>query len=113
MGAAIAERLLKHGHEVAVWNRTRTKAEALAAHGALEPAHADRPRRRPADAGCDHGAGSRGAGPAGRQRCASGAGRSAVGADPPLSDLCRLAAGATPGSADLDVHGGRLGGRAR
>jgi 3-hydroxyisobutyrate dehydrogenase len=34
MGAAIAERLLKHGHEVTVWNRTRTKAEALAVHGA-------------------------------------------------------------------------------
>ena len=34
MGAAIAERLLKHGHEVTVWNRTRAKAEALAVHGA-------------------------------------------------------------------------------
>ena len=34
MGAAIAERLLKHGHEVTVWNRTRVKAEALAVHGA-------------------------------------------------------------------------------
>lgn len=34
MGAAIAERLLKHGHEVTVWNRTRIKAEALAVHGA-------------------------------------------------------------------------------
>ena len=34
MGAAIAERLLKHGHEVSVWNRTRAKAEALAVHGA-------------------------------------------------------------------------------
>jgi len=34
MGAAIAERLLKHGHEVAVWNRTRAKAEALTTHGA-------------------------------------------------------------------------------
>lgn len=34
MGAAIAERLLRHDHEVTVWNRTRTKAEALAAHGA-------------------------------------------------------------------------------
>ena len=34
MGAAIAERLLKHGHEVTVWNRTRAKAEALTVHGA-------------------------------------------------------------------------------
>lgn len=34
MGAAIAERLLKHGHEVTVWNRTRAKADALAVHGA-------------------------------------------------------------------------------
>lgn len=34
MGAAIAERLLKHGHEVTVWNRTRAKAEALKVHGA-------------------------------------------------------------------------------
>lgn len=34
MGAAIAERLLKHGHTVTVWNRTAAKAEALAQHGA-------------------------------------------------------------------------------
>lgn len=34
MGAAIAERLLKHGHEVTVWNRTPAKAQALAQHGA-------------------------------------------------------------------------------
>ncbi len=34
MGAAIAERLLKHGHSVTVWNRTTAKAQALAAHGA-------------------------------------------------------------------------------
>lgn len=34
MGAAIAERLLKHGHQVTVWNRTRAKAEALSAGGA-------------------------------------------------------------------------------
>lgn len=34
MGGAIAERLLGHGHEVTVWNRTRAKAEALAARGA-------------------------------------------------------------------------------
>jgi 3-hydroxyisobutyrate dehydrogenase len=30
----MAERLLKAGHEVAVWNRTRAKAEPLAAYGA-------------------------------------------------------------------------------
>ena len=35
MGAAIAERLLKHGHQVTVWNRTAAKAQALTAHGAL------------------------------------------------------------------------------
>lgn len=35
MGAAIAERLLKHGHQVTVWNRTPAKAQALAQHGAL------------------------------------------------------------------------------
>lgn len=34
MGAAIAERLLKHGHQLGVWNRTRSKAEALAPLGA-------------------------------------------------------------------------------
>jgi len=34
MGAAIAERLLKHGHQVTVWNRTRAKAEALVPRGA-------------------------------------------------------------------------------
>jgi 3-hydroxyisobutyrate dehydrogenase len=34
MGAAIAERLLKHGHRVRVWNRTAAKARALAPHGA-------------------------------------------------------------------------------
>jgi 3-hydroxyisobutyrate dehydrogenase len=34
MGAAIAERLLAHGHRVTVWNRTRAKAEALRAAGA-------------------------------------------------------------------------------
>ena len=34
MGSAIAERLLKHGHQVTVWNRTRAKAEALQAAGA-------------------------------------------------------------------------------
>jgi len=34
MGAAIAERLLKHGHQVTVWNRSPAKAQALAQHGA-------------------------------------------------------------------------------
>lgn len=34
MGAAIAMRLLEHGHAVAVWNRTSAKAQALAAKGA-------------------------------------------------------------------------------
>lgn len=34
MGAAIAERLLKHGHQVTVWNRTPDKAQALTQHGA-------------------------------------------------------------------------------
>jgi 3-hydroxyisobutyrate dehydrogenase len=34
MGAPMAERLLKAGHDVTVWNRTRAKAEPLAAKGA-------------------------------------------------------------------------------
>lgn len=34
MGRAIALRLLRSGHEVVVWNRTRDKAEALASDGA-------------------------------------------------------------------------------
>src|SRR4051812_7702608 len=34
MGAGIAANLLKAGHQVTVYNRTRTKAEALAAKGA-------------------------------------------------------------------------------
>jgi 3-hydroxyisobutyrate dehydrogenase-like beta-hydroxyacid dehydrogenase len=34
MGAALTERLLGHGYRVAVWNRTREKADALVAHGA-------------------------------------------------------------------------------
>ena len=33
MGLPMAERLLKAGHDVTVWNRTRAKAEPLAAHG--------------------------------------------------------------------------------
>jgi 3-hydroxyisobutyrate dehydrogenase-like beta-hydroxyacid dehydrogenase len=35
MGSALATRLLDAGHEVAVYNRTRAKAEPLLAHGAL------------------------------------------------------------------------------
>jgi 3-hydroxyisobutyrate dehydrogenase len=34
MGLPMAERLVKGGYDVAVWNRTRTKAEPLAAKGA-------------------------------------------------------------------------------
>lgn len=34
MGAAMVQRLLKAGHEVKVWNRSREKAEPLAAFGA-------------------------------------------------------------------------------
>ena len=34
MGAALAARLLAAGHDVAVWNRTRSKADALTAAGA-------------------------------------------------------------------------------
>lgn len=34
MGSAIAERLLKHGNAVTVWNRTPAKAQALVEHGA-------------------------------------------------------------------------------
>ncbi|HML30523.1 MAG TPA: NAD(P)-dependent oxidoreductase [Hyphomicrobium sp.] len=34
MGSAIATNLLKAGHEVTVYNRTRAKAEALVSHGA-------------------------------------------------------------------------------
>src|SRR3954462_15172182 len=33
MGYPMAERLLKAGHSVAIWNRTRTKAEPLAKKG--------------------------------------------------------------------------------
>src|SRR5690606_855240 len=41
MGAPMARRLLAAGHSLTVWNRTRAKAEALAAHGARV---ADTPR---------------------------------------------------------------------
>ena len=34
MGTALTERLLEHGYRVAVWNRTRTKADPLLARGA-------------------------------------------------------------------------------
>lgn len=34
MGAALTERLLEHGYRVAVWNRSREKADALLARGA-------------------------------------------------------------------------------
>ena len=34
MGTALAERLLEHGYRVAVWNRTRGKADPLLARGA-------------------------------------------------------------------------------
>ncbi|WP_276330232.1 NAD(P)-dependent oxidoreductase [Rhodoplanes elegans] len=33
MGYAMAERLVKSGHDVSIWNRTRAKAEPLAAYG--------------------------------------------------------------------------------
>ena len=35
MGVAMADRLLKAGHSVAVWNRTTAKAQSLAEHGAM------------------------------------------------------------------------------
>ncbi|MDQ4124947.1 MAG: NAD(P)-dependent oxidoreductase, partial [Actinomycetota bacterium] len=35
MGSRMARRLLAAGHELHVWNRTRSKAEALAAEGAV------------------------------------------------------------------------------
>ena len=47
MGYAMAERLAKAGCDLTVWNRTRAKAEPLAAHGAKI---ADRPAEL---AGCD------------------------------------------------------------
>lgn len=33
MGSPMAERLIKAGHDVSIWNRTRAKAEPLAALG--------------------------------------------------------------------------------
>lgn len=36
MGDAMVARLLKAGHRVAVWNRTRDKADHVQALGALE-----------------------------------------------------------------------------
>ncbi|WP_370682628.1 NAD(P)-dependent oxidoreductase [Comamonas sp. GB3 AK4-5] len=35
MGAPVVRRLCEAGHQVQVWNRTRAKAEALQAHGAI------------------------------------------------------------------------------
>ena len=35
MGTAIAERLLEHGYRASIWNRTRDKAEAFLARGAV------------------------------------------------------------------------------
>src|SRR3954451_19736430 len=35
MGYPMAERLLKAGHSLAIWNRTRAKAEPLARKGAV------------------------------------------------------------------------------
>ena len=43
MGAPMAGRLLRAGHELTVWNRTPDRAEPLAAEGA---GVADRPPRR-------------------------------------------------------------------
>lgn len=48
MGAAITARLIESGHSLSVWNRTRSKAEALAAIGATV---ADSPRALAA--GCE------------------------------------------------------------
>jgi 3-hydroxyisobutyrate dehydrogenase len=45
MGAGMARQLLRHGHEVAVWNRSRDKAQPLGAEGARvvdDPAEAVR-----------------------------------------------------------------------
>src|SRR5436309_11554935 len=39
MGYAMAERLAKAGADLSVWNRTRSKAEPLATHGAKVAAH--------------------------------------------------------------------------
>lgn len=35
MGSALTERLLEHGYRVVIWNRSREKADALVARGAL------------------------------------------------------------------------------
>jgi 3-hydroxyisobutyrate dehydrogenase-like beta-hydroxyacid dehydrogenase len=42
MGTALCERLLEHGYQVFVWNRTREKADSLIARGAV---WSDRPTR--------------------------------------------------------------------
>ena len=49
MGTPMAERLLKAGHDVSIWNRTRAKAEPLAAKGGKmvdKPVRPGRLRRR-------------------------------------------------------------------
>ena len=54
MGSGMAANLLKAGHEVTVYNRTPSKAQALVAQGARYAAQvADACRRRR----CDHDAG--------------------------------------------------------
>ena len=45
MGSAMAERLLKAGYDVSIWNRTRSKAEPLAAKGGKIVDKLVRPRR--------------------------------------------------------------------
>lgn len=44
MGFPMAARLLKAGHPLKIWNRTRSKAEPLAAHGATLVDHIDQLR---------------------------------------------------------------------
>jgi 3-hydroxyisobutyrate dehydrogenase len=46
MGYPMAERLLKAGYDVSIWNRTRAKAEPLAKSGRQDRRQAVRPRRR-------------------------------------------------------------------
>lgn len=47
MGAAMARNLLKDGHRVAAWNRTRSRAEPLAADGATVAGSPPRRSRAP------------------------------------------------------------------
>ena len=46
MGYPMAERLIKAGHDVSIWNRTRAKAEPLAAKGGKVVDKVVRSRRR-------------------------------------------------------------------